>query len=103
MRLEELWSIRPYIKLARKEGELIYDTDQTLPSSSMPPSDFSVDDHLSSAASSYESDDEYQLAQREWEESLGQLQQLVATVLLPFFGKWLGRRWSHIGSISSAS
>lgn len=77
---------------------MIYGTDQTLPSSSMTSSDFSVDDHISSMASSYDSDDEYQLAQREWEESLGQLQQLVATVLLPFFGKWLGRRWSHIGS-----
>jgi len=64
----------------------------------MTSSDLSIDDHLSSAASSYDSDEEYQIAQREWEESLGQLQQLVAAVLLPFFGKWLGRRWSHIGS-----
>jgi len=62
----------------------------------MTSSDLSIDDQLSSAASSYDSDEEYQLAQREWEESLGQLQQLVAAVLLPFFGKWLGRRWSHI-------
>ncbi|KDR85312.1 hypothetical protein GALMADRAFT_51951 [Galerina marginata CBS 339.88] len=62
----------------------------------MPLSDASLDD-LSSAASSYDSDEEYRLAQQEWEDSLHQLQQLVAVVLLPFIGKWLGRRWSHMG------
>ncbi|KAJ3515268.1 hypothetical protein NLJ89_g1869 [Agrocybe chaxingu] len=61
----------------------------------MPSSVVSVDD-ISSAASSYDSDEEYRLAQEEWEDSLQQLQQLAAVVLLPFFGKWLGRRWSHI-------
>ncbi|KAF8203130.1 hypothetical protein BJ912DRAFT_1053127 [Pholiota molesta] len=61
----------------------------------MPSPNLSLDDS-SSVASSYDSDEEYHLAQKEWEESLSQLQQLVAVVLLPFFGKWLGRRWSHI-------
>ena len=37
-------------------------------------------------------------AQREWEESLEQLQQLFAVVLFPYLGKWLGRRWSHWGT-----
>ncbi|KAK7694916.1 hypothetical protein QCA50_002104 [Cerrena zonata] len=41
-------------------------------------------------------EEEYRLAQEEWEESLEQLQQLVSIVLLPFLGKWLGRRWSHL-------
>ncbi|KAH8102522.1 hypothetical protein BXZ70DRAFT_1006439 [Cristinia sonorae] len=50
-------------------------------------SDYSYDDD--------DDDDEYRLAQQEWEESLAQLQQLVTVVLLPFFGKFLGRRWSH--------
>ncbi|KAF8912973.1 hypothetical protein CPB84DRAFT_1957372 [Gymnopilus junonius] len=59
----------------------------------MPSSVTSLDDR--SSTSSYDSDEEYRLAQQEWEESLQQLQQLVAVVLLPFFGKWLGRRWSH--------
>lgn len=63
----------------------------------MPSSHLSLDD-TSPAASSYDSDEEYELAQKEWEESLNQLQQLVGVVLLPFFGKWLGRRWSHIGT-----
>ncbi|KAF5312557.1 hypothetical protein D9619_002986 [Psilocybe cf. subviscida] len=61
----------------------------------MPSSVVSVDD-VSSNASSYDSDEEYQLAQQEWEESLDQLRQLVAIVLMPMVGKWLGRRWSHI-------
>ncbi|KAH9486634.1 Mitochondrial import protein 2 [Psilocybe cubensis] len=60
----------------------------------MPSSVASLDD--TSSISSYDSDEEYRLAQQEWEESLEQLQQLVAVVILPFFGKWLGRRWSHI-------
>jgi len=44
---------------------------------------------------SYDSDEDYRLAQQEWEESLEQLNQIVTVVLLPFFGKFLGRRWSH--------
>lgn len=67
----------------------------------MPSSDASESlDDMSSTASSYDSDEEYRLAQQEWEESLHQLQQLVATVLLPIFGKWMGRRWSHLGSLT---
>ncbi|KAF7347929.1 hypothetical protein MVEN_01550800 [Mycena venus] len=53
----------------------------------------SLDDVSSQA--SYDSDEDFRLAQQEWEESLRQLQQLVSIVLLPFFGKWLGRRWSQ--------
>ncbi|KAL0951342.1 hypothetical protein HGRIS_008046 [Hohenbuehelia grisea] len=62
----------------------------------MPLSDVSLDDLHSNSEDSYDSEDEeYRLAQQEWEESLQQLQQLVAVVLLPYFGKWLGRQWSH--------
>jgi len=65
----------------------------------MPSSLVSIDDEVSSTVSSSEEeeDEEYRIAQQEWEESLQQLQQLVAVVLLPFFGKWLGRRFSQIG------
>jgi hypothetical protein len=53
---------------------------------------------VSGSTGSYDSDDEeYQLALKEWEESLEQLQQLVAVLLLPFLGKWLGRKWSYWG------
>lgn len=62
----------------------------------MPSSQLSLDD--TSSVASHDSDEEYELAQKEWEESINQLQQLVGVVLLPFFGKWLGRRWSHIGA-----
>ena len=52
-------------------------------------------------ASSYDSDEEDRLAEQEWQESLQQLQQLFAIVLLPYLGKFLGRRWSHWGACSS--
>ncbi|QRV76518.1 hypothetical protein RhiJN_19376 [Ceratobasidium sp. AG-Ba] len=54
----------------------------------------SVDDLRSE--SSYDSEEEEQrLAQQEWDESMQQLQLLLTVVVMPFFGKWLGRRWSH--------
>jgi hypothetical protein len=64
----------------------------------MPESEASIDLSSSSSNTSYDEDEGLKLAQKEWEESLEQLQQLVAVVLLPFFGKWLGRRWSHWGA-----
>jgi hypothetical protein len=48
-----------------------------------------------SSSSSYDSDDEYQLAEKEWQESLLQLQQLIAAVALPMIGKFFGRRWAY--------
>lgn len=61
----------------------------------MPASVASLDTTPSDAA--YDSDDD-RLADEEWEESLRELQDLVGVVLLPFLGKWLGRRWSHWGT-----
>lgn len=63
----------------------------------------SLSDNDTSSTSSYDSDEEYQIAQREWEESLFQLQQLLSVVIMPLFGKWLGRRFSHTGSSLSQS
>lgn len=64
----------------------------------MPNSVHSLDFSSTSSDGSYDSDDEeYRLAQQEWEESIAQLQQLVSFVLMPFFGKWLGRKWSYWG------
>ena len=53
-----------------------------------------------SSEASYDSDVEERnrLAEQEWEESMEQLRQLVSIVLLPFLGKWLGRRWSYWGA-----
>jgi hypothetical protein len=67
---------------------VLYSTSTTMPAAS------DIDE---SEASSYDSDEEYQLAQEEWEESIRQLQHLVSAVLLPLVGKWLGRRWSYWG------
>ena len=65
----------------------------------MPASVESLESVCSSEAS-YDSDVEEQnrLAEQEWEESMEQLRQLVSIVLLPFLGKWLGRRWSYWGA-----
>jgi hypothetical protein len=68
--------------------------------SQMPKSEASLDLSSSSSEASYDSDEDLRLAQKEWEESLEQLQQLVSVVLLPFIGKWLGRRWSQWGASS---
>ncbi|KAI0687759.1 hypothetical protein BC835DRAFT_1286101 [Cytidiella melzeri] len=58
----------------------------------MPASVASLD---SSIASDDSWDEEEQLLQQEWEESMEDLQRLVTFVLMPLFGKWLGRRWSY--------
>lgn len=54
---------------------------------------------LSSSSSSsddgYDSDEELRIAQQEWEENLRQLQLLLSVVLLPYVGKWFGRKWAH--------
>ncbi|KIK96006.1 hypothetical protein PAXRUDRAFT_826427 [Paxillus rubicundulus Ve08.2h10] len=55
-------------------------------------SDASVD---TESKFSYNSDDEYRLAQKEWEESIEELQQLALVLLLPWAGKFLGRKTSH--------
>jgi Mitochondrial import 2 len=60
----------------------------------MPSSVVSIDSYFSSDDSS---DEDHRIAQQEWEESLEQLAQIVSVVLLPFLGKWLGRRWSYWG------
>lgn len=51
-----------------------------------------IDDDVSVSS---EDSEELRLAQEEWDEGLRQLQQLVSALLLPFFGKWLGRKWSY--------
>lgn len=57
----------------------------------MPLSDPSVD----TASYDTDDDDEYRLAQQEWRESVEELQQLALVLLLPWLGKFLGRKTSH--------
>lgn len=75
--------------LGRRHGPVVRH-----PRSTMPNSVVSIDSYFSSDDSD---DEEYRLAQQEWEESLEQLAQIVSVALLPFLGRWLGRRWSYWG------
>jgi len=43
----------------------------------------------------YDSERERQL-EREWEEGMEQLKLITTIVLLPFFGKWLGKKWAYL-------
>lgn len=58
-----------------------------------------VDDDVS--FTTWDSEEEARLAQEEWDESIRQLQLAVQVMLLPFVGKWLGRRWSYWGGCCS--
>ncbi|GAA6000803.1 hypothetical protein JCM10207_004667 [Rhodosporidiobolus poonsookiae] len=50
----------------------------------------------SSDASSWDSDYEAELeAQRQWEESLRQLNALVSLVVVPYVSRYFGRKWSY--------
>ncbi|EPT04002.1 hypothetical protein FOMPIDRAFT_1114770 [Fomitopsis schrenkii] len=53
----------------------------------------SLDSVSVASDTSFGTDDE-ELLEQEWKESIGQLQQLFGVVLLPIFGRWLGRKWS---------
>ncbi|UZJ51452.1 hypothetical protein CBS101457_000772 [Exobasidium rhododendri] len=52
-----------------------------------------TDDQLS--LSSWDSQEEDRQAQEEWDESMKQLNLAIQVMVLPFFGKWLGRKWSY--------
>ena len=64
----------------------------------MPGSVQSLDTISNSSDDSYDEDEDDRLAEIEWQESLQQLRQLLSIVLLPYLGKWLGRRWSYWGT-----
>jgi hypothetical protein len=46
-------------------------------------------------SSSNGSEDEDLTLEKEWQEGLDQLQQIVSIVLLPYVGKYFGRKWSY--------
>lgn len=61
---------------------------------------------IASLDSSTGSEDDWEVFERrqldrEWEESMEELQKLLSFILLPFLGKHLGRRWSHWGQSES--
>ncbi|RPB03755.1 hypothetical protein L873DRAFT_1760160 [Choiromyces venosus 120613-1] len=51
---------------------------------------------LSSHDSDSDDDDEQGDAEAEWQESLQQLELLLSMVLVPFIGKWVGRKCAYI-------
>ena len=60
------------------------------------PSDRDEVDSLPSISSSaLDSDDDVDEAQEEWERSLEQLQMLLTMILIPFAGKYFGRKFAY--------
>ncbi|KAH9906677.1 hypothetical protein F4778DRAFT_590848 [Xylariomycetidae sp. FL2044] len=53
-----------------------------------------IDSLPSSSTESFASDDDYD-AQKEWEQSLEQLQLLLTMILVPFAGKYFGRKFAY--------
>jgi Mitochondrial import 2 len=56
---------------------------------------YDEDDDDTLSVTTYDSEEEARLAQEEWEESIGQLNLALQVMVLPFFGKWLGRKMSY--------
>ncbi len=54
-----------------------------------------VDSLPSSSTESFESDDDDYDAQKEWEQSLEQLQLLLTMIIVPFAGKYFGRKFAY--------
>ena len=54
-----------------------------------------ITDLSTDSSDSYDSERERQL-EREWEEGMEQLKMITTIVLLPFFGKWLGKKWAYL-------
>ncbi|RYP46777.1 hypothetical protein DL768_007066 [Monosporascus sp. mg162] len=54
-----------------------------------------IDSLPSSTSESFSSDEDYDEAQREWETSIQQLELLLTMVLVPFVGKYFGRKFAY--------
>ena len=54
------------------------------------------------SGSDYGSDDEGD-AEAEWQESLQQLELLLSMVLVPFIGKWVGRKCAYFGMFKTST
>jgi hypothetical protein len=59
---------------------------------SYPSSESSSSAASSSASSDDDRDEESAMIQAEWEESLRQMEMVLSIVIIPFFGKWWGRK-----------
>ncbi|KAI0551590.1 hypothetical protein F4679DRAFT_131873 [Xylaria curta] len=54
-----------------------------------------IDSLPSTSTESFESDEDDYDAQKEWEQSLEQLQLLLTMILVPFAGKYFGRKFAY--------
>lgn len=72
----------------------------TAPSTS--DSDDDVDSLPSISSSILGSEADSSDAQREWEASLEQLQLLLTMIIMPFVGKYLGRKFAYWSGLSSS-
>lgn len=63
--------------------------------------DDDIDSLPSSSTESFESDDDFD-AQKEWETSLEQLQLLLTMIVVPFVGKYFGRKFAYWSTSSSS-
>jgi hypothetical protein len=66
----------------------------TIPDVSLSDND-DIDSLPSTTTESFNSDDDDFDAQQEWERSLEQLQLLLTMILVPFAGKYLGRKFAY--------
>lgn len=83
-------------------GGSIYTPDASVSSLSasmidIPPATPSHDSALSSVSGDGSDSDDDGDAEEEWQESLRQLELLISMVVVPFFGKWVGRRTAYWG------
>ncbi|KAI9636296.1 uncharacterized protein MKK02DRAFT_45001 [Dioszegia hungarica] len=62
---------------------------------SYPSSESSSSAASSTASSDDDRDEESAMIQAEWEESLRQMEMVLSIVIIPFFGKWWGRKWAY--------
>ncbi len=47
--------------------------------------------------SDFNDEEEAAMIQEEWEESLRQLETVISIIIIPYFCKWMGRRWAYWG------
>jgi hypothetical protein len=62
----------------------------------------SLPSSASSDSSDYDSDEEAAMIQEEWEESLRQIEVILSIIIIPFFGRWYGRRFSYFSESGSS-
>ena len=57
----------------------------------------------SSSSSDYDSDEEAAMIQEEWEENLKQFETVFSILVIPFFGRWYGRRFGYWRELLSSA